>query len=288
MRLTDHQGNLRHLASLLLLVGLFECLAGPAAAADPLAKVRPMFDEHCYDCHDADAKKGGLDLEALKWKLDDAETLQQWTKVFDKVARGEMPPKDKKRPKGELSSTFLKSLGGDLHDFTLGAQQRDGRVVYRRLNRTEYEHTLHDLLGIDTALRDLLPEDGTLDGFDNVGSALNLSAVHLERYMQAADLALKEAISTGPRPVTTKIRTDYEETWKDWGPIGFPAFSGHVRRRACLPFGRTEAPRRMADCWHGGRRCRALVTASAFERSRSSTATACILAVPTRLRRTGG
>ena len=221
MRLTDHQGNLRHLASLLLLVGLFECLAGPAAAADPLAKVRPMFDEHCYDCHDADAKKGGLDLEALKWKLDDAETLQQWTKVFDKVARGEMPPKDKKRPKGELSSTFLKSLGGDLHDFTLGAQQRDGRVVYRRLNRTEYEHTLHDLLGIDTALRDLLPEDGTLDGFDNVGSALNLSAVHLERYMQAADLALKEAISTGPRPVTTKIRTDYEETWKDWGPIGF-------------------------------------------------------------------
>ena len=221
MRLTDHQGILRHLASLWLLVGLPECFAGPAAPADPLAKVQPMFDKHCYDCHDADAKKGGLDLEALKWKLDDAETLQQWIKVFDKVARGEMPPKDKKRPTGELSSTFLKSLGGDLHDFSLAAQRRDGRVVYRRLNRTEYEHTLQDLLGIDTALRDLLPEDGTLDGFDNVGSALNLSAVHLERYMQAADLALKEAISTGPRPAPSKIRTDYEETWKDWGPIGF-------------------------------------------------------------------
>jgi hypothetical protein len=221
MRLPEHQGVFRRSVTLLLLVGLSECLAVPAAAADPLAKMQRMFDAHCYNCHDADAKKGGLDLEALKWKLDDAETLQQWTKVFDKVARGEMPPKDKKRPTGELSNTFLKSLGGDLHDFSLGAQQRDGRVVYRRLNRTEYEHTLQDLLGIDTALRDLLPEDGTLDGFDNVGSALNLSAVHLERYMQAADLALKEATSTGPRPATTKIRTDYEETWKDWGPIGF-------------------------------------------------------------------
>jgi hypothetical protein len=135
MRLTDHQGILRHLASLWLLVGLPECFAGPAAPADPLAKVQPMFDKHCYDCHDADAKKGGLDLEALKWKLDDAETLQQWIKVFDKVARGEMPPKDKKRPTGELSSTFLKSLGGDLHDFSLAAQRRDGRVVYRRLIR---------------------------------------------------------------------------------------------------------------------------------------------------------
>ena len=200
----------------------FFCLAlTTAGAADPGGKLEPMFDSHCYECHDADAKKGGLDLTALKWEPEDIENLQQWTKVFDKVERGEMPPKKKERPAAELSEIFLKTLGGELHDNSRREQEAAGRVVYRRLNRTEYVHTVHDLLGIDTPLRDLLPEDGTAGGFDNIGAALNLSAVHLERYLQAADLALKEATVTVPRVETKKIRTDYNETWHDWNAPGF-------------------------------------------------------------------
>ena len=192
-----------------------------ASGAELGGKLEPMFDQHCYDCHDADAKKGGLDLAALKWKPDDAENLQQWTKVFDKVERGEMPPKKKERPPAEVSRTFLTTLHNELHTFSRHKQESEGRVVYRRLNRTEYVNTVHDLLGIDTPLRDLLPEDGTAGGFDNIGAALNLSAVHLERYLQAADLALKEATVTTPKPETKKIRTDYNETWHDWNAPGF-------------------------------------------------------------------
>ena len=187
-----------------------------ASAAELGGKLESMFDQHCYDCHDADSKKGGLDLTELKWKPDDAENLQQWTKVFDKVQSGEMPPKKKERPPAEVSSNFLKTLHDELHTFSRHKQESEGRVVYRRLNRTEYVNTVHDLLGIDTPLRDLLPEDGTAGGFDNIGAALNLSAVHLERYLQAADLALKEATVTTPKPETKKIRTDYNETWHDW------------------------------------------------------------------------
>ncbi|WP_397384760.1 DUF1592 domain-containing protein [Prosthecobacter sp.] len=192
-----------------------------ASAAELGGTLEPMFDQHCYDCHDADAKKGGLDLAALKWKPDDVENLQQWTKVFDKVERGEMPPKKKERPPAAVSSTFLKTLRAELHTFSRHKQESEGRVVYRRLNRTEYVNTIDDLLGIDTPLRDMLPEDGTAGGFDNIGAALNLSAVHLERYLQAADLALKEATVTTPKPETKKIRTDYNETWHDWNAPGF-------------------------------------------------------------------
>jgi hypothetical protein len=192
-----------------------------ASAAELGGTLEPMFDQHCYDCHDADAKKGGLDLAALKWKPDDVENLQQWTKVFDKVERGEMPPKKKERPPAAVSSTFLKTLRAELHTFSRHKQESEGRVVYRRLNRTEYVNTINDLLGIDTPLRDMLPEDGTAGGFDNIGAALNLSAVHLERYLQAADLALKEATVTTPKPETKKIRTDYNETWHDWNAPGF-------------------------------------------------------------------
>ena len=192
-----------------------------ASGAELGGKLEPMFDQHCYDCHDADSKKGGLDLTELKWKPDDAENLQQWTKVFDKVERGEMPPKKKERPPAEVSRSFLKTLHDELQTFSRHKQESEGRVVYRRLNRTEYVNTVHDLLGIDTPLRDLLPEDGTAGGFDNIGAALNLSAVHLERYLQAADLALKEATVTTPKPETKKIRTDYNETWHDWNAPGF-------------------------------------------------------------------
>ena len=198
------------------------CLAATVAGGAELGgRLEPMFDQHCYDCHDADAKKGGLDLTTLKWTPHDVENLQQWTKVFDKVERGEMPPRKKQRPAAELSHIFLKALGGELHAFSRRRQETEGRVVYRRLNRTEYVHTVHDLLGIDTPLRDLLPEDGTVGGFDNIGAALNLSAVHLERYLEAADLALKEATVTMPRVEPKTIRTDYNETWHDWRSSGF-------------------------------------------------------------------
>jgi len=200
---------------------IIAALGFTASAAELGGKLEPMFNQHCYECHDADAKKGGLDLTALPWKPDDIENLQQWTKVFDKVELGEMPPKKKERPAVDLSGAFLKTLHEELHGFTRRKQEADGRVVYRRLNRTEYVQTLHDLLGIDTPLRDLLPEDGTVGGFDNIGSALNLSAVHLERYLEAADLALREATVTTPRPETKKIRTDYNETWHDWASPGF-------------------------------------------------------------------
>jgi hypothetical protein len=49
------------------------------------------------------------------------------------------------------------------------------------LNRTEYQYTVQDLLGIETPLRDLLPEDSSVDGFDNVTDGLGISAVLMEQ-----------------------------------------------------------------------------------------------------------
>jgi hypothetical protein len=187
-----------------------------AGSSEPRKKWDPLLEAHCSDCHDADRKKGGLDLDALNWAPADPENFRVWVKVFDKVRRGEMPPRKKAPPSDDEKRHFLGSLRRELHAADAQRVGQEGRVVYRRLNRNEVEHTLQDLLGIQTPLLDLLPEDGTLSGFDNVGSALDLSPVHLERYLQAADLALKDATITGPRPETARIRTDYNETWHNW------------------------------------------------------------------------
>ena len=70
------------------------------------------------------------------------------------------------------SQPFLKLLHGRLQKDDLSRQAERGRVVYRRLNREEYANTLHDLLGVDTPLLEMLPEDGTSHGFNTVGEAL--------------------------------------------------------------------------------------------------------------------
>jgi hypothetical protein len=174
----------------------------------------PFLDAHCYECHDSDTHKGGLDLTRLPWALRAEDHFQQWTKVFDKIDRGEMPPKKKERPPETQAQAFLKTLGSELHTASLARQQTEGRVVRRRLSRAEYLHSIQDLLGSDSGLRELLPEDETDGGFENIGSALNLSEVHLERYLQAADLALRQATVSTPKPESQKIRTDYTEQWQ--------------------------------------------------------------------------
>ena len=81
-----------------------------------------------------------------------------------------MPPPKKvdKLPSAVDRQAFLKSIGGFLVAHDAVRQSANGRVILRRLNRTEYENTVHDLLKIDIPLADMLPEDATSNGFDNV------------------------------------------------------------------------------------------------------------------------
>lgn len=169
-------------------------VSGSASAAEsPLAPLKPFLKSHCVACHDKDTKEGGLDLTSGD-ELSDPRLLSVWVRVHDRVAAGEMPPKDEKRPPAASSKTFLKTLSTEL----TRADAARAQTVLRRLNKLEYETTLRDLLGVETELQSLLPEDGKAHGFDNVGEALDLSPVHLQRYMEAAGKALDAAACNGP------------------------------------------------------------------------------------------
>jgi hypothetical protein len=171
--------------------------AGAASAAEPLpVRLRGFFESHCISCHDPASAKGGLDLTTVKSDLTHHETLALWVRIHDRVARGEMPPK-KKLPAAARTG-FLASLSDELTRADAAAKG----TVLRRLNRAQYENTLRDLLDIHTDLQELLPEDGKAHGFDTVGEALDVSAVQLERYMEAAGRALDAAVRKGPRPET--------------------------------------------------------------------------------------
>jgi len=206
----------RHCSFMLLSLVLSLGAATQSYASEPGAQVAGFLADHCHYCHDGDTTEGGLDLTALSWALDDATNFQKWARIVDRVASNEMPPPAEGRPETDARELFLARLNGQLHDHDLQRQTETGRVVLRRLSRVEYANTIRDLLGVDAPLREMLPEDGTEQGFDNVGKALNLSVAHLERYLEAADVALREATVTTATAPTTTIRTDYEETWHDY------------------------------------------------------------------------
>ena len=184
----------------------------PALAQEP--KLRPFFDAHCVDCHGPDVQKSRLRLDTLDFDFADAKTAAVWTKVHDKLASGAMPPKSQPRPPKADLDAALGSLHDKLHAASLDRQQKEGRVVLRRLNGTEYENTLHDLLDVDISLKKLLPADNTAAGFDNVSAALEISAAHLLLYQQAAEKAILAAIPPMPHVPFKNRRTGKQITEK--------------------------------------------------------------------------
>jgi hypothetical protein len=181
-----------------------------ACAAEPALKpeLQAFLDSHCVSCHDMTLKKGGLDLESLSADFKNPSVFDKWVKVHDRLRAGEMPPKERKRrPTAAETEAALKILNADLTDAERTRRAGDGRAVFRRLNRTEYENSLRDLLSLPGLMvKDLLPEDGRAFGFDKSAAGLDLSYVQMAKYMEAADAALDAAIAPhSARPALYKV-----------------------------------------------------------------------------------
>jgi hypothetical protein len=170
--------------------------------------VTPLIDASCIECHDSDTKTG-LNFEELSFELDNPASFRMWEKVFDLVESGGMPPEKKPRPDPALKKAALDSLHQNLLETSLANQKENGRTPVRRLTRTEYEYTLHDLLGIGGDITSKLPPENHTAIFDTVAAVQGISTVHIRSYLAAADFALDEAIELGPRPAMKPRLIDY-------------------------------------------------------------------------------
>lgn len=177
---------------------LWSCLS-ESTLAEPLPE--PAWDfleKHCAECHDDTVKQGGLDLFSLPDVIEGAHLVDVWTRIHDRVSHGEMPPEKKPVPDAAEIENFLAALNPGL----MSGDRELREVALRRLNRVEYENTIRDMLDIEVDLAHLLPEDQKAGGFDNNGEALAISAELIERYLEAARLALDHAIVHGEAPTS--------------------------------------------------------------------------------------
>ena len=175
------------------------CLASLGHAA-----TLPGIEQTCFECHDKETAKGDVDLSALPFDAKDPQNRERWAHLYDVIVKGEMPPKKK-----ALSATNRQKLASEIAGPLLAADAADvkanGRGPRRRLNRDEYEQNLRDLLGLpDLDIRDILPADREGHHFNKTSATLDMSRVQLTAYLDAAETALRQAMSAGATPPKPK------------------------------------------------------------------------------------
>lgn len=153
-----------------------------AQGAEPLPEpVREMLATYCTDCHDADAKKGGVDLDFASLDLQSSASATLLERMHRALATDEMPPAKKARPEAAAKSAVLGWL-----DDTLVRKVPRHAAGLRRLTRVEYENTISKVFGIPFKVSTGFPADTSSHGFDNVAESLMLSPPLLDAYMESA------------------------------------------------------------------------------------------------------
>ena len=173
------------------------------------APLPELLEHSCHDCHSGTDAEAGLDLSALPLDFSTPELRGHWEQIHERLARGEMPPKEAPQPDAADRESAVTWLDEQLVQADAADIARNGRAGIRRLTRSEYENTLRDLLALPHLnLQDLLPPDRQVAGFDKSAAGLEMSPVHLAAYTAAAERALTAAIatqSTPPEVLTRRI-----------------------------------------------------------------------------------
>jgi hypothetical protein len=184
-----------------------------------VAAEQHLLDHYCRGCHNFDDWAGGIEFETFNpgepWV--DAKLTER---MLRKLRAGMMPPVGKPRPDVATVRAFATSL-----EEAVDSHVKPNLSMPRlhRLNRSEYQNAVRDLLALDIDAAKFLPTDDSTHGFDNQAGALTLSPALLEAYLSAAARVSRVAIGTETTPtqVTYSVADDATQNYHVEGlPFG--------------------------------------------------------------------
>jgi len=196
--------------------------AGTTETEDAVAERAGVIRNYCLDCHNEGIRKADISLEGVDFARPEANP-ELWERVLRKLNHRQMPPLGEPRPDAATYDRLVAELAAPL-DRAAVTQPNPGRTdTLRRLNRTEYQNAIRDLLGVRIDATALLPNDEPSHGFDNV-TVGNLSPTLLDRYVSAAQKIARLAVG-GPGRVpggdTFRVRPDLtQEEHIEGLPVG--------------------------------------------------------------------
>lgn len=158
-------------------------------------RILPLLQKFCYDCHGDGSDKGDFALDEYPEysKLISDKVL--WDHTRQQLVTHVMPPQKKDKPSLPERDELVAWIDNTV--FWFDPEKADpGHTTLRRLNRTEYNNTIRDLLLVDLRPANEFPPDDTGYGFDNIGDVLTVSPMLMEKYLRAANTVAGKALDT--------------------------------------------------------------------------------------------
>lgn len=184
---------------------------GPmVAVGDPVSyekEIQPILERYCFDCHGEGISKGKFSMDRFKDLSKHLEDREHWMAIWRNVRSQVMPPFDEDQLSAEEKRTLQTWIEREV--FKLDPASPDpGRVTIRRLNRTEYQNAVFDLLGVEYDTKEVFPADDTGYGFDNIGDVLSISPLLMEKYIAAAEEVVDLALPEGAAAQVPRVDID--------------------------------------------------------------------------------
>jgi hypothetical protein len=176
-----------------------------------------LVQQYCSVCHNYEDYTGGVEFEVFEpAKAHEDASLTE--RMIKKLRAGMMPPAGKPRPDPATIQAFATSLENEVD-----AHAKPNLAMPRlhRLNRTEYQNAVRDILGLDIDVAQLLPADDVSRGFDNQAGTLTFSPALLDAYLSAAGQISRTALGTATAPTQANYRVA-EDTTQNYHVDGLP------------------------------------------------------------------
>ena len=204
------------------------------------AKILPILEKHCIQCHGPEKQKGDVRFDTLSIDfLKDRTAAETWHDASDQIKLGEMPPEEENPLSEGERKLITEWIDSNLEKALREIKGEQSEAVIRRLNRTEYQYTMEDLLGFKMDYVDGLARDPlSPDGFLNNGKVLGMSSLQIEHYLKTARKAFQLILNEEEEP-TVKVS---EVKWNK-GNIRGPSSKLYV--------GKSDHRLGRVNYWHG-------------------------------------
>ena len=188
----------------------------PAPSVNAAAP-RAVIDKYCVGCHNARLKTAGLALDEFDLsRLADHAAIAE--KVALKLRAGMMPPLQASRPDRATLDGLITWMENELDSHAVTNLAAPG---IHRLNRTEYQNVIRDLIGLKIDAAKFLPSDNSTHGFDNVAGALTMSPALMEAYLAAAGKISRLAMASNTAPTFVEFNVPDDAT-QNYHVAGLP------------------------------------------------------------------
>ena len=155
-------------------------------------RVTPFINKYCLECHqNSRPTEAGLSFTPALDTPGHAAFSEKWKMSAARVKAHDMPPDGLDQPTEEERQMFVDWLAKVKYLST----KDPGPFVIRRLTKTEYGNTLHDLLGVDPNIADSLPDEVSGAGYLN-----SLSPLQMEQYLEIAETVLNQVMESDSYP----------------------------------------------------------------------------------------